>query len=138
MDKQKEKEAQKRYMELQLLEQQMKQLQKNAKLLDGQLEELYSVLQNIDDFRNVAKKTPLWIPLSSGIFAKAELSENTELMVNVGADIAVKKSIPDAKSLVQSQMDDLRKVHNQVMEELQRIAVRAMGLEKELNRLLSE
>ena len=31
MDKQKEKEAQKRYMELQLLEQQMKQLQKNAK-----------------------------------------------------------------------------------------------------------
>ena len=123
---------------LKILEQQMKQLQENAKVLDSQLAELIGVIQSLEDFKSVENKTRLWVPISNGIFTKAELIDNRELMVNVGADVVVKKSAEETKSLIAGQMDEIKKVQQKVVEELQRIAVKAMGIEKELNKLLSE
>jgi len=138
MEKDAEKEVRKKYIELQLMEQQMKQLQENAKVLDSQLAELIGVIQSLEDFKSVENKTRLWVPISNGIFTKAELIDNRELMVNVGADVVVKKSAEETKSLIAGQMDEIKKVQQKVVEELQRIAVKAMGIEKELNKLLSE
>ena len=138
MEKDAEKEVRKKYIELQLMEQQMKQLQENAKVLDSQLAELIGVIQSLEDFKSVENKTLLWVPISNGIFTKAELIDNRELMVNVGADVVVKKSAEETKSLIAGQMDEIKKVQQKVVEELQRIAVKAMGIEKELNKLLSE
>ena len=138
MEKDAEKEVRKKYIELQLMEQQMKQLQENAKVLDSQLAELIGVIQSLEDFKSVENKTRLWVPISNGIFTKAELIDNRELMVNVGADVVVKKSAEETKSLIAGQMDEIKKVQQKVVEELQRIAVKAMEIEKELNKLLSE
>ena len=138
MEKDAEKEVRKKYIELQLMEQQMKQLQENAKVLDSQLAELIGVIQSLEDFKSVENRTQLWVPISNGIFTKAELIDNRELMVNVGADVVVKKSAEETKSLIAGQMDEIKKVQQKVVEELQRIAVKAMGIEKELNKLLSE
>ena len=91
MEKDAEKEVRKKYIELQLMEQQMKQLQENAKVLDSQLAELIGVIQSLEDFKSVENKTLLWVPISNGIFTKAELIDNRELMVNVGADVVVNK-----------------------------------------------
>ena len=86
-----QKELQKMYLELQLLDEQMKQIQKQITMLDEQLVELNNTIQALDDFNKTSVGSNILVPLSPGVFANAELKDNKELLVNVGSNIVVKK-----------------------------------------------
>ncbi len=92
------KQIQEKYMQMQLIEQQMQQIQKQLQLLENQLQELNLTLQALDDLKNTKPGTDILVPIASGIFFKAELKDNEELALNVGADTVVKKSNEGATS----------------------------------------
>src|SRR3989338_2449099 len=91
--KDKQKEMQEKYIELQLLDQQIKQMQKQIQLVEQQVMELSSVKQSLDEIKNIEKGTEVLAPLSSGIFAKAEIKDIDKLLVNVGADVVIEKDL---------------------------------------------
>ena len=77
------------------------------------------------------------MPLSSGIFAKASIKSSSELLVNVGANVVVKKDIASAKKLIQRQMEEVKKVQHQMVEELEKMTHHAAQLEMHLQGMIS-
>lgn len=134
----KEKKAQEMYMEFQMLEQNIKQLQKQLEAVTRQLVELAVTGNSLDDFGKIIPGKEIFVPLSSGIFAKAGIKDTAEVLVNVGANVAVKKDIPSTKKLIDRQMEEIKKIHAQMLEELQKMTSRAAQLEMQLQNLASE
>lgn len=132
------KELQKRYVELQLIDAQVNQIQKQIQLLDNQLMELDMINASLDDFGEIKAGTEILTSLAPGIYTKAELKDNEELIVNVGSNVVVKKNISETKRMINNQMDEMRKLQEQVIAELNRLILKANSIEQEINDIASK
>ena len=138
MQEEKEKKVQELYMEFQALDQQIKQLQKQLEALMGQLVELSVTSNGLEEFNKIKTEKEVFVPLSSGIFAKASIKDTSSLLVNVGANVVVQKDVLSTKKLIQNQMEELKKIQNQMMNDLERMTSRAAQLEMQLQSLIPQ
>jgi len=129
-----QKELQKMYLKLQLLDEQMKQIQKQITMLDEQLVELNNTLQALDDFNKTAVGTKILVSLSPGIFTTAELKDNKELLVNVGGNVVVKKNVAETKGLLKKRFDSIKKYRDLTLAEMQKMNLKAVNIEQEINK----
>jgi len=129
-----QKELQKMYLELQFLDEQMKQIQKQITMLDEQLVELNNTIQALDDFNKTAIGANILVPLSPGVFANAELKDNKELLVNVGSNIVVKKNVDETKELLKKRLDNIKQYRDLILAEMQKINLQAVNLDQEINK----
>lgn len=135
-NQEKQKLAQQAYLELQLINSQLKQFQKNIQLFDEQAMELRVVIQNLEDFRGCAQNSNVLIPVANGIFAKGTLKDSNELIVNVGAETAVAKDVPSTQKLLEERIAEVQKQRDEMIAEMQRIAAHAQQVEQQLVKLL--
>ena len=134
----KEKKAQEMYMEFQMFDQHIKQLQKQLEMVTNQLIELTTTTNSLEEFKKINTGREIFVPLSSGIFAKASVKDTTELLVNVGANIVVKKDIASTKKLIQNQMEELNKIQKQMINDLEKMTNNAAQIEMKLQNLMPE
>ena len=125
-----------RYMQLQMLDQQIKSAQQQVQMLEQQLADLNGVLIALDDFKLYKKDTPLLVPLTSGIYIKALLQNPEEFTVNIGANVAVKKDVPSTKGLVAHQIHEINQVQEQMMADLQEMISQAKNIQSELQSIM--
>lgn len=133
----KEEELQKIYLEFQMLEQQIKHLEKQNSALSSHLMELMMTNQSLDDIKKAEEGTEILAPLSSGIYAKAELKDSKNFIVNVGSDIALVKDIDSTKKLIETQIDEIKSLQEKILSELQAQTGKASMLEQEINEIAS-
>ena len=93
----KENKTQEIYMEYQSIDEHIKQLQKQLEVLTSHLVEMHSTSSSLDDLDKIKKDREMFVPISSGIFAKGMISNTSELLVNVGANVFVSKNISFSK-----------------------------------------
>src|SRR3989344_2299124 len=105
MNEDEQQHIQQKYLELQIANQQIKQLRQHIQQFEEQLSELLLLDQGIDSLSETKIGTEMLVPLSSGIFVKVELKDNKILAVNVGSGTVVKKSISDTKGLIKKQIE---------------------------------
>ncbi len=138
MAEEKEKKAQELYMEFQMLEQHIKQLQGQLEVITNQLIELNTTRNSLEEFNKINMDKEVFVPLSSGIFAKAKIKDTSELIVNVGANVVVKKDIDSTKKLIQNQIEEIKKIQKQMIDNLEKMTNHAEQLEMQLQSLISE
>ena len=134
----KENKTQEIYMEYKAIDEHIKQLQKQLEVLTSHLVEMHSTHSSLEDLDKIKKDKEMFVPISSGIFAKGTINSTSELLVNVGANVVVSKDIASAKKLINHQIDEMKKVHKRMLEELEKMAQRAAELEVQLQGLTSE
>ncbi len=133
-----EQEVKGKYMELQMLEQQMKQVQKQIQMIENQSIELTIAHQALESLKNIKPGTEILVPISNGVFIKAELKDNQELIVNIGSNITANKDAESAKGLIKEQIDEMKTVQEHMALELERLGRNAASIEKELHKMISE
>lgn len=126
------KELQQKYMELQLIDQQAKQVQQHLINLNQQLAELKNLEDGLDSIKKVKSGTEIFVPLGSGVFAKAELKDTDKILMNVGANILTSKGIPASKEIVKKQVDEIQGLVSQMEQELHNIMVYSQGLQQDI------
>ena len=136
MPKQDDKVVQQKYLELQMLDTQIKQLQQQLKALETQAGELDALTVQLDEMKSVQVGSEILIPVASGIFARAELKDNAQFLVNVGADTVVVKSVDDTKGVLARQVEDIRKLQQEMMGKLTELAAQAQVTQGELRKLI--
>lgn len=135
-DEEKKKEVQKKYLELQFLGQQIKEVREQVQNIDRQLAELEATSSSIEEISKVKDKADMFVPLSSGVFVRAELKESKDLLVNVGASVAVKKPAADVMKMVDDQSAEIVKYRQQAMAQLEMLMQHAQKMERGLKDLL--
>ena len=107
-------------------------------MITHQLIELNATNNSLNEFDKLSAGKELFVPLSSGIFAKASIKDTSELLVNVGANVAVKKDVASTKKLIQKQMEEIKKIQKQMINDLEKMTNHAAQLERQLQGMVSE
>ena len=138
MNQEHEKKVQEMYMEFQMLEQRIRQLQKQLEAVTQQLIELTVTSSSLDEFNKIEPGKEIFVPLSSGIFAKGSIKETSGLLVNVGANVVVQKDVASTKKLIQRQMEEIKKIQEQMVDELEKLTSHAAQLETQLQGMVPQ
>ena len=132
-----EENIQKLYMEFQMLNNAIKQMEKQSQVLENQLMELVSTNQSLEEMKKIKTGTEILVPLSSGIYAKAELKENSNFIVNVGSSIALGKDLNSTKKIIEEQILEIRNMQKNLSVELQENVSKAALIENEMQKIAS-
>jgi len=129
------KEFKQKYMELQMLQHQLQQVQQQIRALDSQSMEMDSVLVALDE---LSKSEPCesFVTLTPGLFVRAKITDTQNVLLNVGAGVVVEKSVDDAKVVISEQCDELKKLQEELTEQLQKMVASSKKLQEELRDML--
>jgi len=122
----KKEDLQKKLIEFQILDTNLKTLQERAELLGQKLEELQKTKFSIEELKN-ANPAKAFIPLGSGNFVRGSIENCEEVLVGIGSDIAIKKNRQDALKILDSRINELEDDLNNI---LKQVSVFVMQLEK--------
>ncbi|HIH04882.1 TPA: prefoldin subunit alpha [Candidatus Woesearchaeota archaeon] len=136
MTEQNEQKAQEMYVELQLLTQHVKQLRQQQELLEQQIMEMAAATQSLDEFGKAGEGAEMFVPLSSGVFAKAKIIDTKNFLMNVGAGTCVVKDAASAKKLMEQQLEESRKLSEKMAMQVERFSRKAVQLQRQLQSLL--
>ena len=91
------------YQQMLELNEQIEQLNHYKKLLSQQLSEIEQSISSLSEINNTSENSSILAPVSNGIFINVSLKDNNKIMVNVGANTVVEKSIPEAIKLLEKE-----------------------------------
>lgn len=137
-NKEKEAKAQELYLQLNTMNQQMMELQKQIQAIEETIFEINDSKKGLDEVSKAEKGKEILVPIISGIFAKAELKETKEFIVNVGSNTAVVKSIDDVQKLLDKQLTEMQKTQNTLIDNIKQLTVEAKEVEAGLKELVEK
>ncbi len=127
---------QNKYMQMQMLDQQSKQMQEQVQQIDQQSMELEAVKESLDEMKDVKSGTEILVPISGGLFIKAEMKDSQNVLINVGAGTTVQKDVSQAKKMIDEQIVEMEKVKGQIMENLDKIAEQFGLVQEEMRKFM--
>lgn len=95
------------YVQLQLLNQKLQELDSAISRSDEQMEHALVAIQTLESLENAQPDQELLIPLGSGTFLEVKASSIEQVKFIVGANIMVDKSISDTITSIKSQLQEL-------------------------------
>ena len=122
----KKDDIQKKIVEFQILDTNLKMLQEKAGFVNQKLEDLQRTKVAIEELKN-AKPSKALVPLGSGNFVYGSVENCNDIIVGIGSDVAVKKKREKALEFLGSRIKDLENDLNTV---LKQSSVFVMQLEK--------
>ena len=132
------KEVQKKYLELEIILQQINQIHNEIVNLQNQILELELLKQNLNKFKGLKKGTNSYVPLGLNIFAKAELKENNEFLVAVGNNVIVKKNYEETIEFVNNYVEEIERILNDLQSQLNLMDSKGQELQQELQNLINK
>lgn len=113
-------------MESRYLEETVNEIQQRISMTNGALAELRVSNMTLEGLEKEKKGTQLFVPIGGGSYVKAKLETPDKVVVGVGADVAVEKTVTEAKEELKTQIAELEKTRealgsqfNQVVERIQ-------------------
>lgn len=104
--------------EYEYLRSQAEALQKNLEMLNASITELSIVLGSLDEINGQGKKNEILVPIGGDSFVSARILDTAKVIVGLGANVAVKKTIPEARKDLEERLKELEGVRGEVSEKL--------------------
>lgn len=132
MEQKEQQELQQMIIELNLCDARFKEMQQQTTLIDQQLSELQILEKNIDELKNVQQDNEILSQVGQGIFLKSKIKNNEELFIDIGSKMVLKKSPEEAKEIIKKRLEQVMKVRNLIMRELNGLLLNIQFLEKQI------
>src|SRR3989344_332378 len=118
-------------VELQMLQQQLDLMQKYSEELDEKTAEFQKTKSSIEEMSTIKDGSEMFVPIAQGIFAQVKLLDIQNLVVNVGSNTMVSKTIPQIVELIGKQIDEVSSIKEKIDANAEKLATR-------LNTILEE
>ena len=96
-------------VELRMLEGTAEALQSRVNLVNAALNELRVASMTLEGLGKEKKDAQLFVPIGGGSFIKAKLASADKVIVGVGADVAVERTMKEAKENLENRIAELEK-----------------------------
>jgi prefoldin alpha subunit len=96
-------------------------IQQQIENLNASLTELTIALDTLEVVKDEEKEETL-VPIGAGSFLITELKSTDEVVIGLGAGVAVKKKIDDAKVTIEEQKTELEELRDKMTSDLQKIS----------------
>jgi len=132
MDK---KKLQEKYVELQLLSMQIKQFEEQLSIIDQKSAELENLREALHKLHELKPGTKSLVPIGSGVFASGTIENTSEVLLNIGAGVIVKKTAHEAEESISKQLEQLESIILELSHNLKEYVAKAQSVEAEINDL---
>jgi len=96
-------------VELRILEGTAEALQSRVNLVNAALTELMIASMTLEGLEKEKKNAPLFVPIGGGSYIKARLESANEVIVGMGANVSVERTIKEAKENLGNRISELEK-----------------------------
>ena len=128
----KKEELTQKYMEFQLLNQQIQQSQQQFQMITQQVVELKNLNNNLSQLSKVESGSEMYNNLGVGVHVKSTIKDFKNLLVNVGSGVFVQKSPKQTIEILDKQITELEKFTKTAEENMQKTMSRAEELKQEI------
>ena len=123
-----EDQMKEKYMQFQMLQQQMEQVSQHLEMFNQQLGDIDISINAVKELGGAKEDNELLAPIADGIFFKGKLTDNQKLVVNVGSNVTVERTIPEVIKLLEQQKEETGKKMQEADEVMQHISKEAMKI----------
>jgi prefoldin alpha subunit len=104
--------------ELQRLEEMYNALQGQLGLIDAALSELQIANATLEGVKKEKKETSLFVPVGGGAYMKAALTDNEQVIMNIGAGVSKEKNIDEAIGDMGARITELQATRTKIEQQL--------------------
>jgi len=133
-----QRELQRKYVQMQLLKQQMNALLEEKLLVDEKVSEIVTTIDALQNLGKVKKGDEIWSGLGSGSFMRSDVKDIDRVLISVGAGILIKEERSRAIDILQSRLNELNKIDRDLIAEINKFSDNINKLEPEIQRLAKE
>jgi len=116
------------FFKINMLDQYMKNIQQQIEAVENEIVELNSLKKGLEELKNSSGKE-IFSSIGKNIFVKTKIISE-ELLVRIGGDTLIKKSIPETAKIMEVQIKKLENIKEELLNEIEK-------LNKEAEKLLS-
>lgn len=129
----KKEDIQKKIVEFQVLEANLKILQDRTEKLNEKLEEFQSTKMAIEELKETKPNEAL-IPLGSGIFVTGNVEKSENLIVDIGSGIVLKRTRSETTEILENKLKEAEKDIKNITEQSMSIILRLEKIREEVEK----
>jgi prefoldin alpha subunit len=108
-------------LESRYLEETVEEIQSRINMTHAALTELKVSSLTLEGLEKEKKGTELFVPIGGGSYVKAKLETSKKVVVGVGADVAVEKTVKEAKEELETRIAELEKTREGLGQQLNQV-----------------
>ncbi|MEK6922384.1 MAG: prefoldin subunit alpha [Nanoarchaeota archaeon] len=137
-DEDKKRIMQEKYLEFQILKQHIDEVQQQRSMLVQNNKEAKRAQETLATIGETKINDDMFAQIGGGIFAKTALIDNENILMDVGADIFISKSVAEAKGYIGEKIKELENVIENVDQALNKAQNQLHAIQEELLSLNKE
>ncbi|MCJ7613877.1 prefoldin subunit alpha [Candidatus Bathyarchaeota archaeon] len=111
-------------MESRYLEETANELQHRISMTNAAINELRVSSMTLDGLEKEKKGAQLFVPIGGGSYVKAKLETTNNIVVGIGADVAVERSLKETKVEFEARIDEMEKTREAMGQQLNQVVGR--------------
>lgn len=131
-------DSQEKYLELQMLNNQLRQIQQQIQSIEQQAQEMDRLSVALGEAKSIEKGQDLLVPLGQGIFLRSKADNMDNVIISVGADVVLEKSFDEALEIVKKQLLELNSITLDMRHEFNTGVQQMHELQHELSQMAAE
>jgi prefoldin alpha subunit len=96
-------------------------LQSRINLVRAALTELRVASMTLEGVKKEKKDASLFVPIGGGSYIKAKLESAEEVIVGLGADVAVERTLKEARNNIENRIEELEKAGTSLGQQLNEV-----------------
>jgi len=113
-----------------MLERQAESLKMNINMLQSHIKELMVAKETIENIQKSDEGQEVLFPLGGGSFTYGKLTDNKNVIINIGANVVVKHNIENASALMDSRLTEMKELLNKTSSSYSEITNAMANLEQ--------
>jgi prefoldin alpha subunit len=111
-------------VESRLLEEAVNEIQSRINVTNSALAELRVSNMTLEGLEKEKKDAQLFVPIGGGSYVKARLETAEKVIVGIGADVAVERSLKEAQEELETRITELEKTREALGQQFNQVAER--------------
>ena len=119
-----EEELRKLSVEMRFLEQTAESLQQRISMVNAAMTDLTYANMALESIEKEKENAELLVPIGGSSYIKVKLSSPDKVIVGMGANVSIEKTLPEAKAIVKERLEELEKTMRSAQQQFGQIAER--------------
>src|SRR3989338_7805110 len=129
-----EQEMQEKYIEVQILKQQISAYVEQKQALDEKQNEIGATIEALKTLPTVKSGEEMWSNLGSGTFVRSDIKDTEKVLVAIGAGVVSKEPLARAIDILESRLNEINEAIEQIIMQANAMVERINQLEPELEK----
>jgi prefoldin alpha subunit len=119
-----EEELRKLSVEMRFLEQTAESLQQRISMVNAAMTDLTYANMALESIEKEKENAALLVPIGGSSYIKVKLSSSDKVIVGMGANVSIEKTLPEAKAIVKERLEELEKTMRSAQQQFGQVAER--------------